>query len=695
MEFRNSVKGGILNIDCRGSITSYSLSNPDCLGNILKMMRDDKTIKSVVLSGDFTRKLSPKDVKLLRDYTDKIKRIEFSKVCKSCGKTLEEISNKIFEDPVSAYIMLQDVDHRCGSRTYSELMRKMMKRTDLIKRANMLIRTKKIETPLEAYPRIFKTTTTATFIGVGIVKLLPKSSTLVDSYKTAGTNVKIYKDDQGKSFYTIKPPELKLHVDQVSLLTKAFEILSEKEDVEDIAENPEEARKRAKKISKNILLELNSKLSIEDLKFLTDILVRYTVGFGVIELLFKDPNLEDIYVDSPGTKPVHVFHSEYEECVTNIIIGENDLEKISTRLRAMSGRPFDEAFPVLHTDLDGFDIRVAGIKEPLTFKGTGFAFRKHRSKPWTIPQFIERKMMDYKTAGLLSFLIDGQASILVTGPRGSGKTSLLASLLTEIPSNFRMIVMEDTPEIPIRQLSRSGYKIQHIRTSAELSEGQKYEMSAEYALRTSLRLGESVLVIGEVRGGEAKSLFEAMRIGAAGNIVIGTIHGSSAYDTWDRIVNDIGVPSTSFKACDVVIACASLRKGEELTRNRRITGVTEVKKTWKDDPVRERGFNDLIKFNYKTDSFRTSSLSKSTLIKKLAKEKGMTVSQALANIRLRGKIKKMYVDVAKRKKTPELLELEYVIKGNDKYYELAKRYKPKKILNMFRKWLLSEVKNID
>jgi len=243
-------------------------------------------------------------------------------------------------------------------------------------------------------------------------------------------------------------------------------------------------------------------------------------------------------------------------------------------------------------------------------------------------------------------------------------------------------------------LTRFGYKIQHIRTSAELSEGQKYEMTAEYALRTVLRLGESVLVIGEVRGAEAKSLFEAMRIGAAGNIVLGTIHGSSAYDTWDRIVNDIGVPSTSFKACDVIVSCASLRKGEELTRNRRVTSVTEVKKLWKEDPVRERGFNELVKFNYKTDTFRFSSLSKSPLIKKIAKEKGMTISQVLTNIRTRGKIKKMYVDIARRMKVPELLELEYVVKGNDKYYELAKRYKPKKLLNMFRKWLLSEAKKI-
>ena len=127
------------------------------------MMNEDETIKNVVLSGDFTRKLSPQDMKLLRDYVSKIKRIEFTKVCKSCGKILREISSKIFEDPINAYLLLQDVDHRCGSRTYSKLMRKMMERTELIKKANRLIKTKKIKTPLEAYSRMFKATATPTF----------------------------------------------------------------------------------------------------------------------------------------------------------------------------------------------------------------------------------------------------------------------------------------------------------------------------------------------------------------------------------------------------------------------------------------------------------------------------------------------------------------------------------------------------
>lgn len=690
----NIQQNGVLRVDCRGCINNYTLSNPNCLKNVLSFLKEEKGIKQVILAGDFTKKISKKDIALLYDYLLKIKEIKFAKVCKKCRKKLEDIAIKLFEDPVNAYLLVQEIKCRCGSTTYSNLITKMLQRTNLIKKAVQEIKKSKIKTSREIYSRIFQTSASASFIGVDVLPFYPIGKELLESYRIDGTLIKIYKGKHYEKIYVIKPPEMSLHADQVQLLTKAFEILSEEEEIENLIEDPIEARKNAHKLGKQILKKLNSDLTDADLNFLTDILVRYTIGFGIIELFFKDHNLQDIYIDSPGDKPVHVFHGDHEECTTNIIIGHNDLEKISTRLRAMSGRPFDEAFPVLHCELDDFGIRVCGIKQPLTFAGTGFAFRKHRSRPWTLPQFIAKGMMDAETAGFLSFLVDGQVSILVTGPRGSGKTSLMSSLITEVPLNLRVIVMEDTPEVPIRQFRNAGYKIQHIKTSAELSESQRYEMSAEYALRTALRLGESVLVIGEVRGKEAKSLFEAMRIGAAGNVVLGTIHGSSAYDTWDRIVNDIGVPSTSFKAADIIVSCASLRKGDSLTRNRRLVGITEVRKNWTNDPAKERGFFDLVKYNYRTDSFRRGNLGRSEIIKRIAKQKGMSVSQALTNLRLRGKIKKMYVDVAKSFKKPELLELEHVINGNNKYYELAEKFKGDKLLKKFKKWLIDEAKKI-
>ena len=207
-------------------------------------------------------------------------------------------------------------------------------------------------------------------------------------------------------------------------------------------------------------------------------------------------------------------------------------------------------------DLENYRTRVAAISNPLTPRGIAFALRRHRQKPWTLTHFIANKMISANAAGFLSFLIDGQASLLIAGSRGAGKTSLLGALILEIPQRFRILTIEDTAEVPIDDLQKYGYKIQSLITKSISSGSASTEISPVDALRTALRLGESVLILGEVRGVEAKVLFEAMRVGAAGNLIMGTIHGSTTRDVYERVVYDIGVPATSFKAVDAVIIAA-------------------------------------------------------------------------------------------------------------------------------------------
>jgi type IV secretory pathway ATPase VirB11/archaellum biosynthesis ATPase len=117
-------------------------------------------------------------------------------------------------------------------------------------------------------------------------------------------------------------------------------------------------------------------------------------------------------------------------------------------------------------DLGRYHTRVAAIASPLTPKGIAFAFRRHREKPWTLTHFIANHMLSAETAGLLSFLVDGQASLLIAGSRGSGKTSLLGALMLEIPQRFRILTIEDTAEIPVDQLQKFGYKIQSLITKS-------------------------------------------------------------------------------------------------------------------------------------------------------------------------------------------------------------------------------------
>jgi type IV secretory pathway ATPase VirB11/archaellum biosynthesis ATPase len=409
---------------------------------------------------------------------------------------------------------------------------------------------------------------------------------------------------------------------------------------------------------------------------LANILARYTAGFGVLEILLSDDKIQDIYINSPiGIMPIYVGHESFEECETNLIPTVEEAESWATRFRLLSGRPLDEANPVLDTELfvPGGGARVCAITKTLSPEGIGYAIRRHRERPWTYPLFMNVKFFDSLFAGLMSFFIDGSRALLIAGGRSSGKTSLLAASMIEIMKKFRICTVEDTLELPIAQLRNLGYNIERLKSRSVITKVES-ELPAEEALRTALRLGETCLIVGEVRSMEAKALYEAMRIGALANVVAGTIHGESAYGVFDRVVNDLGVPPTSFKATDIIAICGMIRSADGLRRYRRVLEVTEVRKYWKDDPVEENGFVNLMEYSAKEDKLKpTSTLinGESVIINEIAKrvkEWHGNWDAVWSNIELRGKIKQTIVDFANKMKKPELLEAEWVSKSNDVFH---------------------------
>jgi len=267
-------------------------------------------------------------------------------------------------------------------------------------------------------------------------------------------------------------------------------------------------------------------------------------------------------------------------------------------------------------------------------------------------------MLSADAAGLLSFLVDGQASLLIAGSRGSGKTSLLTALVLEIPQRFRILTIEDTAELPVDQLQHLGYKIQSLITKSISADSVSAEVEPTDALRTALRLGESVLILGEVRGVEAKVLFEAMRVGAAGNLILGTIHGSTTRDVYERIIYDIGVPATSFKAVDAVVITAPIRAEGGVERKRRVVQLSEITKTgWSAQPDPDKVFQDIMIYDTSRDTLQATDLvdmGQSQVLGQIAKKWGITVEKALQNIRLRTVIKQLLDEISASH--PELLE---------------------------------------
>jgi hypothetical protein len=254
------------------------------------------------------------------------------------------------------------------------------------------------------------------------------------------------------------------------------------------------------------------------------------------------------------------------------------------------------------------------------------------------------------------------------------------SLILEILPSLRIIVQEDTMEIPVPFMKGIGYNIQRLKTQSAIAVSRtSAEVPPEEALRTALRLGDSVLIIGEVRSKEAIVLYEAMRVGAVGNVVMGTIHGENAYSVWDRIVNDLGVPNTSFKATDVVVTSAPIRFKGSIRRQRRLLDITEVGKHWYNDPEKEGGLIKLLDFDTKKDAhfIDKEGVKKSELFPRIAKKWGVPQEMLWDDIDARGQTKQFLVDQANKFniKTQSfgeehfegLLEARYTVPANDKW----------------------------
>lgn len=294
--------------------------------------------------------------------------------------------------------------------------------------------------------------------------------------------------------------------------------------------------------------------------------------------------------------------------------------------------------------------------------------------------------------------------MLFAGTRGSGKTSLLGAALIEIMRKYRIITVEDTLELSVDAMRTLGYNIQPMKVRAALMSGGN-EVTADEGIRTSLRLGDSSLIVGEIRSVEAKALFEAMRIGALANVVAGTIHGAHPYAVYDRVVNDLGVPKTSFKAVDIIVVSNPVRSGDGMKSWRRVLQITEVRKHWDDDPQKQGGFVDLFRYDSKTDTLLpTDDLlqGNSDVLKSIAanvREWAGDWDAVWDNILLRAKIKETLVKAAQAYQLPELLEATFVAQSNDTFHQSSDKIREQygsfdsmRIFSDWETWLRQEVK---
>lgn len=642
------------------------------------------------------------------------------------------ISKRLKEDPLAAYVELKRLEvrekikmghliddrHLASQQKFVALLQDAIAVVERLRLINRLMPHTKDYKPgsREIYGNVFHPTTRPDFMFTKLITEFPEGN-LEESYDftadgdNCGVNIFSF-DDNITFLYHLTPPEFKFIEEEYQLLDDAKRIMAEHKPTKEEFVDPQRMREVFLNIGKDLLNDLlvhkNIDLDEETVDQLAQALLRHTVGFGLIELLLSDPKVQDVNINSPnGELPVFIVHQDYGDCYTNIYPTRLEVESWATKLRLISGRPLDEADPILDTELKvtGFSSRVSAITAPLSPTGLAFSFRRHRDYPWTFPLYMQPKIryMNSLAAGLLSFIIDNNATILVAGTRSSGKTSLLGSFLTEIMRRARILTLEDTFELPQESLRALGYNLESLKVASALSSKESSEVDPSIGIRSTLRLGDSAIFVGEVRSKEAVALFEAMRVGAAANVVAGTIHADSPYGVYDRVVNDIGVPKTSFKAIDIIVTTNPVISG--LKKYKRVLRITEVRKEWDDDPLKEGAFVDLMVYNPITDQMEVTDELRngnSDILKRIAgriKEFAGDWDAVWNNIQLRADAKQAIIDMFLEAKDDSLLEAGFVITANDMFHLISDNVKERtgkfdsnQILFEYKEWLRKEVK---
>ncbi|MFB6076410.1 MAG: ATPase, T2SS/T4P/T4SS family [Candidatus Aenigmatarchaeota archaeon] len=746
-EYEFDEESKTITVNCMGCVYGSSIADyPMCMLTTIDKLSQNLNAQSVILRRNREYEYDFKQVKKLIEVAKAIKSITKDKDLmtrsrvdfKSCERWLSDdfadleeiIMEDLRKDPMGAYVKLRRKTRRLkatlpdypeGENCYRQFIgnvmqpiQKILDDLDIVQSAQGMLSGYDVG-DREIYREIFHPTIRPNFMLTKYMSRPPERGEVIDRYTIpGGVEIEVYNvPGKIRYVYHVTPPEFKLDEDNYTILDAARRYMAAHKPRATEFTEPERMREVFSNIGSDMITDLadhmGTKLSKDKTEELTSILTRYTAGLGILEILLADKNVEDVYINSPvGTKPAFIRHAEYGECETNLIPTQEDAEAWATRFRMTSGRPLDEANPVLDTETDvpGGRARVSIITRTLSPEGLGFALRRHRDKPWTYPLYLhpDIKYMNELFAGLMSFIIDGARTFLVAGTRSSGKSSLLGATMLEIMRKYRIVSVEDTLELPIRHMRDLGFNVERMKSRSVITRVET-ELPAEEAIRTALRLGDSSLIIGEVRSTEAQALYEAMRVGALANTVAGTIHGDSPYGVFDRVVNDLGVPPTSFKATDFVVVCNTLKGAGGLETYRRVMGITEVRKHWQEDPSHEGGFVNLMKYDANedelvpTDTFLNGESKILNDIASNVKEWAGDWGAVWENINLRGKVKKAIVDYSLEADERGLLEAPFVVKANNKFHIIMSQLRDEvgsipadRAYNMYEKWLKDQVK---
>lgn len=260
-------------------------------------------------------------------------------------------------------------------------------------------------------------------------------------------------------------------------------------------------------------------------------IIRDLAGYGDLDALMNDPNIEDLSCNGIN-RPIYVWHRKYESIPSNIkFTDETELDNFIIKLAHRSGKHVSSAHPMLDAMLPSKDRLAATFMREISTFGSSFCIRKFRANPFSIADLITMGTIDADTAAYLWLLIENKMSFIVIGGTGAGKTSLLNALVSLIKPSDKMVTVEEIAEINtehenwVQLVGREGFRFGATKET---------EISLFDLIKLSLRYRPDYLVVGEVRGEEAYTLFQAVATGHGG---LCTMHADSIDNAVKRLTS--------------------------------------------------------------------------------------------------------------------------------------------------------------
>ena len=396
---------------------------------------------------------------------------------------------------------------------------------------------------------------------------------------------------------------------------KAFEIIKKllmtelTVSLHDIKSKKDAERRLKKKIS-SMIKKYRLKIPPKNIAKINYFAVRDFVYLGKIEPLMRDHMIEEISCDGTNI-PIYIWHREHESMPTNIIYEKDvELNNFSRKMAYICGKHVSMADPIIDASLpNGSRINLT-LGHEITKRGSTFTIRRFRADPITVIDLIKFGTMSVDIAAYMWYLAEKKSTMLVAGGTASGKTTALNALATFIRPGEKVVSIEDTQELNlphenwIPAVSRQNF------TDTQVGEINQFDL-----LRAALRQRPDIIIVGETRGREAYTLFQAMATGHGG---FSSIHADSVDATLTRLTSSpMDVPKALISnSLDLITLQLKIRVGDKSLR--RVIQVSEIDGI--DETTGQVKTHEIFKWNPKTDTHEY--MGDSVIFRKLKERDG-------------------------------------------------------------------------